>query len=38
MDREAWWVTGHGVKKESDTTERLTLSLSGSVQQEKMNK
>ena len=38
MDREAWWVMVHGVKKESDTTEWLTLSLSGSVQQEKMNK
>ena len=23
MDRGAWWATVHGVKKESDTTERL---------------
>ena len=22
MDKEAWWVTVHGVAKESDTTER----------------
>ena len=28
MDRGAWWATVHGVPKESDTTERLTLSLS----------
>ena len=25
MDRGAWWATVHGVAKESDTTERLTL-------------
>ena len=25
MDRGAWWATVHGVKKELDTTERLTL-------------
>ena len=31
-DRGAWWVTVHGVEEESDTTGRLTLSLSGSVQ------
>ena len=23
MDRGAWWVTGHGVARESDTSERL---------------
>jgi len=28
MDRGAWWVTDDGVAKESDTTERWTLSLS----------
>ena len=28
MDRGAWWATVHGVANESDTTERLTLSLS----------
>ena len=28
MDVEAWWATAHGVMKESDMTERLTLSLS----------
>ena len=28
MDREAWWVTVHGVAKQSDTTEQLTLALS----------
>ena len=28
MDREAWRATVHGVTKELDTTERLTLSLS----------
>ena len=27
MDREAWQATVHGVTKESDTTEQLTLSL-----------
>ena len=27
MDRGAWWGTVHRVNKESDTTERLTLSL-----------
>ena len=27
MDRGAWQVTVHGITKESDTTERLTLSL-----------
>ena len=26
MDRGAWQATVHGVKKESDTTERVTLS------------
>ena len=26
-DRGAWWATVHGVAKELDTTERLTLSL-----------
>ena len=25
MDRGTWWVTVHGVAKELDTTERLTL-------------
>ena len=33
MDREAWWVTVHGVTKESDMTEQLNtnhwLSKSG---------
>ena len=24
MDRGAWWATGHGVAKESDTTEQLS--------------
>ena len=28
MDRGAWWATVHGVSKESDTTEQLTLRLS----------
>ena len=28
MDRGVWWATVHGVPKESDMTERLTLSLS----------
>ena len=28
MDRGAWWATVHGVPKESDMTERLTLLLS----------
>ena len=28
MDRESWRATVHGVEKESDTTEQLTLSLS----------
>ena len=28
MDRGAWQVTVHGVTKESDTNEQLTLSLS----------
>ena len=28
MDRGAWWATVHGVTKESDMTEQLTLSLS----------
>ena len=27
MDRGAWWATVHGVTKELDTTEQLTLSL-----------
>ena len=27
--REAWWATVHGVAKELDTTEQLTLSLQG---------
>ena len=27
MDGGAWWATVHGVTKEWDTTERLTLSL-----------
>ena len=26
MDGEIWWATVHGVAKESDTTEQLTLS------------
>ena len=26
MDRGAWWATVHGVTKESDMTEQLTLS------------
>ena len=26
MDRGAWWITVHGVAKESDTTEQITLS------------
>ena len=25
MDRGAWWATVHGVAKESDMTEQLTL-------------
>ena len=29
MDRGAWRTTVHGVTKELDTTEKLTLSLSG---------
>ena len=28
MDRGAWWVIVHGVSKESDMTERLSISLS----------
>ena len=28
MDRGDWWATVHGVTKELDTTEQLTLSLS----------
>ena len=28
MDRRAWWATVHGIVKESDTTEELTLLLS----------
>ena len=28
IDRGAWWTIVHGVASESDTTERLTLSLS----------
>ena len=28
MDRGAWWAIVHGVTKESDMTEQLTLSLS----------
>ena len=28
MHREAWCAAAHGVTKKSDTTERLTLSLS----------
>ena len=27
MDRGTWWATVHGVEKESDTAEQLTLSL-----------
>ena len=27
MNRGAWWVTVHGVTKESDTTERLSFFL-----------
>ena len=27
MDGGAWWAAAHGVTKEADTTERLTLSL-----------
>ena len=27
MDRGAWWATGHGVTKESDTTEQLSRYL-----------
>ena len=27
MDRGAWWATIHGVNKESNITEQLTLSL-----------
>ena len=30
MDREAWWAIAHGGHKESDMTERLTLSNTGS--------
>ena len=26
MDRGAWWTTVHGITKESDMTEQLTLS------------
>ena len=26
MDRRAWWVTVHGITKESDMKEQLTLS------------
>ena len=25
MDRGAWWATGHGVSKELDMTEQLSL-------------
>ena len=32
MKRRAWWATVHGVAKESDTTERLTLLLSLAAQ------
>ena len=28
MDRGFWWATVHGGRKESDTTEQLTLSFS----------
>ena len=34
MDRGAWQATVHEVAKESDTTERLTLSLSPSLKEE----
>ena len=27
IDREVWWSTVHGVTKDLDTTERLTLSV-----------
>ena len=37
MDRGAWWATVHEVAKESDTTDRLTLSLSPSLQEENGN-
>ena len=30
MDRGAWWVIAHGITKELDTTERLTLAKEAS--------
>ena len=32
MDKGAWWATTHGVTKESDTTEQLTLNTDCSWQ------
>ena len=32
MDRGAWLATVHGVTKEPDTTEQLTLSLSSTLE------
>ena len=36
MDRGVWWATVHGCHRESGTTERLTFSLSGKTQWEKV--
>ena len=38
MDRGAWWATVHGGHKESDTTERLTLSLPENRERRKRKK
>ena len=38
MDRGAWWATVHGGHKESETTERLTLSLPENRERRKRKK